>query len=79
MSRDGSASQSGSSNSSSSQLSIFQDNLPELALYGSPAPTFIRTGTVVRRANTLPFRKDRIESTSSTEDGKKKPITILSA
>lgn len=69
MSNEGSASQSGSSNSSSSQLSFFQDNIVDLTLFGSPAPTFVRSGTVVRRA-TIPFRKDRFESTSSTEDGK---------
>ncbi|XP_060519970.1 uncharacterized protein LOC132698110 [Cylas formicarius] len=73
MSQDESASQSGSSNSSS-QLSFFQDNLTDLTLYGSPAPTLVRTGTVVRKPNSVPFRKDRVESTSSNEDDDGAPI-----
>lgn len=68
MSNDGSASQSDSSNSSSSQLSFFQDNTLDLSNLDSPDSAFVRSGTVVRRS-TSTFRKDRIESTSSTEDG----------
>lgn len=39
----------------------------ELLVPNSCDSTFIRSGTVVRRA---PFREDRVTSTSSTEDGK---------
>ncbi|XP_019753818.2 uncharacterized protein LOC125505016 [Dendroctonus ponderosae] len=67
MSNDGSASQSDSSNSSSSQLSFFQDNTLDLSNLDSPDSAFVRSGTVVRRS-TSTFRKERIESTSSTED-----------
>ncbi|XP_050308811.1 uncharacterized protein LOC126745131 [Anthonomus grandis grandis] len=67
MSNEGSGSQSeDSSNSSSSQVSSFHDGV-DLTLFGSSEATFARSGTVVRRG-TAPFRKDRVESTSSTED-----------
>ncbi|CAG9767481.1 unnamed protein product [Ceutorhynchus assimilis] len=65
MSNEGSVSQSQSTSSdSSSQLSFFQDNIIDLALLDNSS--FTRSGTVVRRA-TIPFRKERMES-SSTED-----------
>ncbi|KAL1502318.1 hypothetical protein ABEB36_007482 [Hypothenemus hampei] len=51
------------SSNSSSQFS-FQDVTDQIFLDNSDT-TLIRSGTVVRR----PFRNDRIESTSSTEDG----------
>ncbi|XP_066149025.1 uncharacterized protein [Euwallacea fornicatus] len=63
MSNNGSTSQS-SGNSSSSQENVVALQIPDTS-----ESNFIRSGTVVRRATTnVPFREDRVTSTSSTED-----------